>query len=179
MGMITAAYIFLAVTMAPAPIAMGFDALATHLFIIYYAMLACITPPVAVAAFVAAGIAGAPAMKTAFRSMRLGFVIYFIPFFFVYNPALVMKGSLPEVLHAFFSCALGIFLIAAGIEGYLLGVGRPPVWGRPLLIIAGLLLGFPEGGTDILGFILGMVTIVLLLVRKTRQRRQEIYKGSG
>lgn len=173
MGMITAAYIFLAVTMAPAPIAMGFDALATHLFIIYYAMLACITPPVAVASFVAAGIAGAPAMKTALRSMRLGLVIYFIPFFFVYNPALVLKGSLPEILHVFLSCSLGIFLIAAGIEGYLLGVGKPPGWARSLLVTAGLLLGFPEGGTDVLGIILSIIIIAILLLRKRKQMRQE------
>lgn len=173
MGMITAAYIFLAVTMAPAPIAIGFDPLATHLFIIYYAMLACITPPVAVASFVAAGIAGAPAMKTALQSMRLGLVIYFIPFFFVYNPALVLKGSLPEILHVFLSCSLGIFLIAAGIEGYLLGVGKPPGWARPLLVTAGLLLGFPEGGTDVLGIILSIIIIAMLLLRKRKQIRQE------
>jgi TRAP transporter 4TM/12TM fusion protein len=179
MGMITPAYIFLAVTMAPAPIKMGFNVLASHLFIIYYAMLACITPPVAVAAFVAAGIAGAPAMRTALRSMRLGFVIYFIPFFFVYNPALVLQGPLLEILHATLSCALGLVLIAAGIEGYLLGVGKPTGWTRPLLIIAGFLLGYPEGKTDILGVILGIIIIVILLVGKKSQQSQEGAQPSG
>lgn len=164
-GMLTPAYIFLAITMAPALVAIGFDVIAVHLFIIYYAMLAVITPPVALAVFVAAGIAGSSPMATAWRAMRLGIVIYFIPFFFIFNPALVFRGSPLETLYYFGGCVLGIILIASGLEGYLLRVGKVIFWARPLLVIAGLLLGFPEWRTDVLGIALAVPIIAILFMK--------------
>src|SRR5207302_10795624 len=65
------------------------------MFIFYWGMLSSITPPVAIASFAAAGIAGSPAMKTGWESMWVGSIIYFIPFFFVLNPALVLQGDSP------------------------------------------------------------------------------------
>ena len=69
--------------------------MAVHMFIFYWGMLSSITPPVAIASFAAAGIAGSPAMKTGWESMWVGSIIYFIPFFFVLNPALVLQGDSP------------------------------------------------------------------------------------
>ena len=66
--------------------------MAVHMFIFYWGMLSAITPPVAIAFAAAAGIAGAPAMKTGWESMWVGSIIYFIPFFFVLNPALLLQG---------------------------------------------------------------------------------------
>ena len=151
-GMMVSAYIFLAVTLAPAVIQVGqLNVIAVHLFIIYYAVLSEITPPVAVCAFLGAGIAGASPMKTAFRAMRLGVVLYFIPFFFVYNPALILQGPLFETLYTYSLCLLGVLLIAGGFEGYLLLVGKLDFLNRIASIIAGALIAFPEWKTDVIG----------------------------
>ena len=91
----TACYIFLAILVAPALEKLGLNKMAVHMFIFYWGMLSAITPPVAIASFAAAGIAGAPPMRTGWESMWVGSIIYFIPFFFVLNPALVLQGESP------------------------------------------------------------------------------------
>ena len=91
----TACYIFLAILVAPALEKLGLNKMAVHMFIFYWGMLSSITPPVAIASFAAAGIAGSPAMKTGWESMWVGSIIYFIPFLFVLNPALVLQGDNP------------------------------------------------------------------------------------
>ena len=91
----TACYIFLAILVAPALEKLGLNKMAVHMFIFYWGMLSAITPPVAIASFAAAGIAGAPPMRTGWESMWVGSIIYFLPFFFVLNPALVLQGEQP------------------------------------------------------------------------------------
>ena len=165
MGMtITACYIFLAIVMAPALIQIGFYPLAVHLFVMYWGMISFITPPVALGAFAGATIAEAPAMKTGIRAMRLGIAIYFLPFFFVYNPALVFHGSAAEILKAFVTCAIGVGLLASAMEGYLIGVGRLRAWARPFIFVAGLLLGAPEWRTDLLGAVLFIVIVGAIFI---------------
>ena len=88
----TACYIFLAMLVGPALEKVGLNRMAVHMFIFYWGMLSSITPPVAIASFAAAGIAGAPPMQTGWESMRVGSIIYFLPFFFVLNPAFVLQG---------------------------------------------------------------------------------------
>ena len=108
MGMsVTAAYVFLALVMAPALTAGGLNTLAVHLFVMYWAMLSYITPPVCMGAYAGAAIAGAEPMRTGFESMRLGAVIYFLPFFFVLNPALVLQ----EATVATFFMSLGMAVV--------------------------------------------------------------------
>lgn len=148
---VTAAYIMLAIILAPALIKAGVDPLAAHMFIMYWGMLSFITPPVAIAAFVAASVAKCSPMQTAFQAMVLGTVIYFIPFFFVFNPALLMQGAWAEILVVLTTAVVGITILANGLQGYLLGVGDlgsgPPAWAaRALLITGGLLLATPGGG---------------------------------
>lgn len=172
-GMMVSAYIFLAVTFAPAVIQAGhLNTIAVHLFIIYYCMVSVITPPVAVAAFVAAAIAGADPMKTGLKAMRLGVTIYFIPFFFIYNPALIFQGPLIETLHRFFMCVLGLILIAAANEGYLWIIGKIGWVARLFLFISGLLFAFPESKTDLIGFVISLVVIVLIFIRRKINTRK-------
>jgi len=169
-GLSIVAYIFLAVTLAPAVVEIAnLNVLATHLFIIYYAMLAGITPPVAASAFLAGTMAGAHPMTTAFRAMRLGVVIYFIPFFFVFNPALILEGPPLEALYLFILCLIGIVFIAGGVEGYLLKFGLVRMGARLPLVIAGVLIGFPEWWTTIAGAILAVVVIAIMLLTKNRK----------
>lgn len=150
---VTAAYIFLAVALAPALISGGgMDPLAVHLFILYWGMLSFITPPVALGAFAAATLAGAKPMETGLQAMRLGSVIYFIPFLFVLNPALIFQGGWSEILIVMTQAVFGVFLIAGSMQGWLLGVGnlaasRVFQWPIRLALIAGgMLLAIPGGG---------------------------------
>ncbi len=148
----TACYIFLAILVGPALEKAGLNKMAIHMFVFYWGMLSSITPPVAIASFAAAGIAGAPAMKTGWESMRVGSIIYFIPFFFVLNPAFVLQGPLTETLILSVTAVLGIVFICGGIQGYQAGVGDLRTGGRlewPLrgaFIAGGFVLAAPGGG---------------------------------
>lgn len=124
MGMtVTSCYIFLAVVLAPALIRAGLDAMAVHLFIMYWGMVSFITPPVALGAFAAASLAGTSPMRTGLLAMRLGSLIYLVPFFFVLEPALIGRGSAIEVARAVGSTAFGVWLLASGLQRYLAGLG--------------------------------------------------------
>lgn len=152
MGMtITACYIFLAIVLAPPLVRAGFDPVAVHLFMMYWGMVSFITPPVALASFVAAGLAGAPPLKVGLQSMRLGSTMYFVPFFFVLNPALILRGNPLDIVIVVTTAFLGIALIASALEGYLIGFGRlgegALSWlSRALLLAAGLSMALPGGG---------------------------------
>jgi TRAP transporter 4TM/12TM fusion protein len=148
----TACYIFLAILVGPALEKAGLNKMAVHMFIFYWGMLSSITPPVAIASFAAAGIAGAPPMQTSWESMRVGSIIYFIPFFFVLNPGFVLEGPFSETLILTVTAAIGIAFICGGIQGYQIGVGDLSFGGRlewplrALFIAGGLILAAPGGG---------------------------------
>ncbi len=150
----TACYIFLAILVAPALEKLGLNKMAVHMFIFYWGMLSAITPPVAIASFAAAGIAGAPPMKTGWESMLVGSIIYFLPFFFVLNPALVLQGPSPflPALGLGLLIAAGTLFICGGIQGYQTGVGDLRGAGalewplRLLLVLGGFVLATPGGG---------------------------------
>jgi len=138
--------------------------------VFYWGMLSAITPPVAIASFAAAGIAGAPAMKTGWESMRVGSIIYFLPFFFVLNPAFVLQGPLSETLILTTTCALGIVFICGGIQGYQTWAGDLRRAGafewplRILLIAGGMVLAAPGGGLMPLSNAqMGMLAAAILL----------------
>src|SRR6185295_10534531 len=148
----TACYIFLAILVAPALEKLGLNRMAVHMFIFYWGMLSAITPPVAIASFAAAGIAGAPAMRTGWESMWVGSIIYFIPFFFVVNPAFVMEGPILEALYVTVVAGTGALFICGGIQGFQVGVGdlrRAGALEWPIrvgLVIGGVVLAMPGGG---------------------------------
>jgi TRAP transporter 4TM/12TM fusion protein len=150
---VTAAYIFLAVALAPALIqGAGLNPMAVHLFILYWGMLSFITPPVALGAFAAATVAGARPMETGLQAMRLGSIIYFIPFLFVLNPALILQGSTNEIAVVLVQAVVGVVLIASALQGYMVLVGdltrhsllQWPI--RAALIVAGMTMAVPGGG---------------------------------
>ncbi|MBL4906186.1 MAG: TRAP transporter fused permease subunit, partial [Sneathiella sp.] len=154
---VTAAYIFLAIVLAPALIQGGLNPMAVHLFILYWGMVSFITPPVALGAFAAASIAGASPMKTGLEAMRLGSIIYFVPFFFVLDPAFILQGELSRTALVFVQAVGGVILIASALQGYLMGVGnlhRHAILGWPIrgLILAGGLCLATPGGGDLIPF---------------------------
>lgn len=147
MGMtITACYIFLAIVLAPPLVGAGFDPVAVHLFMLYWGMVSFITPPVALAAFVAAGIAKAPPMQVGLQSVRLGAAMYFVPFFFVLNPALILRGTPWEIVVVVGTAVAGIALIGSALEGYVVGIGAASWAARLLLFAGGLMMAMPGGG---------------------------------
>jgi TRAP-type uncharacterized transport system fused permease subunit len=156
------------------------------MFIFYWGMLSAITPPVAIASFAAAGIAGAPAMKTGWESMWVGSIIYFVPFFFVLNPALVLQGPSPYLpaLGLSLLVVVGTLFICGGIQGYQAGIGDLRRAGflewplRVALVAGGFILATPGGGvlplSEMQMIALGLALLVpttliaLLLVRWRR-----------
>jgi TRAP transporter 4TM/12TM fusion protein len=166
MGMPTiGAYIILAVLVAPGLIQLGVDPLAAHLFIFYFGVISCITPPVALAAYAAAAISGASAMRTGLTACRLGIAAFIIPFMMVYNAELVLQGSVLAILIATATAFVGVSFLAAGLEGYL--VARAALWERVALVVAGLALIKPGLVTDLTGAVL----VGLTLFAQMRRRR--------
>ena len=170
---VTAAYIFLAIVLVPALTNSGLDPLASHMFVMYWGMLSFITPPVALAAFAAASVAHVSPMRAGIEAMRLGAIIYFVPFFFVFNPALLLQGSSLENLQAVSTALVGVILVSAALQSYLIGGGRlgSGVWGmaiRFLVGLAGLTLALPAGGmfgiSQILLFVIAAVFLCAGLV---------------
>jgi TRAP transporter 4TM/12TM fusion protein len=162
LGMIVAAYLMLALTLAPAleQIA-GLNTIAIHLFIAYYSMLAAITPPVALAAFIASRIAGSDPMRTSWEACRLGIVLYFIPISFLFEPALILQGPLAQTVIWTFFTALAIVLIAGASEGWLWRFGLLRPWARVALFGAALLIGFPEWRSTAAGLAIAAAVIAL------------------
>ena len=130
MGLPTsAAYLLLAVLVAPALTRLGIEPIVSHMFIFYYGLVSAITPPVALAAYAAASISGGDANKTAIESIRLGFVKLLVPFLFVTMPGLLMVGSGLEIaLSAFFASlgVIGLTVAFCGLAGPAAGCRRTP-----------------------------------------------------
>ena len=148
---VTAAYIFLAIVLVPALTNSGINPLASHMFVMYWGMLSFITPPVALAAFAAASVANVAPMRAGFEAMRLGAIIYFVPFFFVFNPALLLQGSIIENLQAFTTAILGVAIVSGALQGYMIGVGDLGSGIKGLVVkilvgMSGLILALPAGG---------------------------------
>jgi TRAP-type uncharacterized transport system fused permease subunit len=119
------------------------------MFVFYYACLSTITPPVALAAFAGAAIADSKPFSTGFESMRLAAVAYLVPFFFVYSPVLIWKGTLAEIGFATLTATIGTIALGSGMMGYLMD--RLNWFSRALLLAAGLGLIKPGLFSDIFG----------------------------
>ncbi len=131
-------YILMAVLVAPSMISMGLNPIAVHLFILYWSVLAIITPPVAGAAFAAAAIADSDPMATGWIACRLGIIAFVIPFMFVFNPAVILQGPLTEILIGVVLSIIFTFALAAGLEGFLFL--RTNLVQRAMLVAGGICL---------------------------------------
>jgi TRAP transporter 4TM/12TM fusion protein len=172
MGMtVSACYIFLSILLAPALVEAGLNPLASHLFILYWGMMSYITPPVALASITAAGIAGSNAWQTGMYSMRLGGILFVLPFMFVLNPSLILQGPTGPILLSSATAVMAMWILASGSEGYLYRVGMIAWPVRILLIIASFLLIVPGLITDSIGLLLvGCSYALALFVPGMRQK---------
>jgi TRAP-type uncharacterized transport system fused permease subunit len=134
-------YLVLVILVAPALVQLGVVPIAAHLFVFYWGLISFLTPPVAIAAYVACGISGGHPMKTGFIAMRLGVVKYIVPFLFIYSPSLLLIGPIREIIIAVITGIIGVTILSIGLEGFFLK--RITVPERPLFIIGGFLALMP------------------------------------
>ena len=146
----TAAYAIAAAVVAPGLIRIGVDPLVAHMFIFYFAILSAITPPVALASFAAASMAGADMWRTSVIAVKLGLATFIVPFMFWLSPALLAQGDLLPILQSFVTAGLGVWLLACSTEGWMMN-GHLPLPLRLAAAAGGLALMIPEGITDVAG----------------------------
>jgi TRAP-type uncharacterized transport system fused permease subunit len=165
MGMPTlVCYILLAVTTAPPLIQMGVPPMAAHLFIFYFGMLSMVTPPVGMAFYAGAALAGADTMKTGWTAWKIALAGFLLPYVFVYNPALIWVGDVSDAILASITSVIGAASLSAGVVGY---IKRPlSVLERLTALAAAFLLIKPGWITDLIGIVL--VVVLLLLQRKKK-----------
>ncbi|MDM5358522.1 TRAP transporter permease [Peribacillus sp. ACCC06369] len=156
----TANYVITSTIAAPAIILLGVPDLSAHLFVFYFGIIADITPPVALAAFAAAGVAGGEPIKTGIESSKLAIAAFIIPYIFVLSPQMLMIDTTwMEVVWVVLTAMSGMIAIGAGVIGYWM---RKMHWlERVLAIIVGLLLIYPETISDIVGLSAFIVLLAL------------------
>lgn len=164
MGMpTTAAYAVAASVVAPGLQQIGIPPLVAHFFVFYYAVLSAITPPVALAGYAASAIANTDPLKTAMTSFKFGLSAFIVPFMFFYSPALLMDGHWWEILRVVITASIGIYLLAAAVQGYFMS-GRTNVLQRLILLLAALAMIAGGWMTDLLGIGLGSIVLTTQLV---------------
>ena len=157
MGMPTvAAYVITAAAVAPALVQLGVPLLAAHLFVLYFAAVSTITPPVAVTVFATAGMAGAPPMRVGATAVKLGIAAYIVPFMFVYSGALLLQGEAVDVLVAVPTALVGVWALAKALQD-----GASPWLARAVLLVAALGLITPGWTSDAIGFVLIAVVVAV------------------
>ena len=155
----TAAYLVLASLVAPTMIQLGIPPLAAHMFIFYFGCISSITPPVALAAYAGAGLAGCDPNKTGYKAFRLAFCSFLMPYLFVYNPVLLMEGGVLDILWSLVTALIGAYLLASGFEGFFFRWSLK--WfERPLMILGAVMLIVPGMVTDLVGIAIIVVEFV-------------------
>lgn len=163
----TAAYLILATVVAPALVEMGVPVLTAHLFVFFYGCISTITPPVALASYVAAGIAGSDINKTSWTAFAYGITSYILPFMFFFGPALLMQGTAPEIAVSLVTGLLSVFCFSVAVVGYFM---RPLNIGlRATFAITGLVMMYQSWFTDVIGVAI-FAALVLMLRTTTRNK---------
>lgn len=167
MGMPTvAAYVLLATLLPGALTQLGVELIAAHFFILYFAVLSSITPPVAIASFVAAGIAQSSVTETCLHALRLALILFVIPYAIVYAPELLLVGTPGQIVIATASLLLGILACAHGLERRALGpIGIVPAM---LLVGSGILLIWPSTFFSVVGVAVVVVTLAACRIGRKR-----------
>ena len=152
MGMpTTAAYAVAASVVAPGLIKLGISPLIAHFFVFYYAVISAITPPVALAGYAGAAIAGADPMKTSMSAFVYGAAAFLVPFMFFYSPALLAQGDWVQIVHYSLTACVGVYLLAAALKGWFFGRAGWPL--RLVLLVCSLLLISGGWVTDLMGIV--------------------------
>ncbi|RBW67498.1 TRAP transporter permease [Bacillus taeanensis] len=174
----TANYVITSTIAAPALILLNVPELSAHMFVFYFGIVADITPPVALAAFAAAGVSGGDPLRTGVNSARLAIAAFIIPYIFVLSPELMMIDTTwSQTLWVIFTSLAGMIAIGAGMIGHWI---RNMYWFERILAFgAGLLLIYPEGASDMIGLGLFIALLVLQYTIKKENKNQLQRQTSG
>lgn len=170
MGLPTSAsYIICAAVAAPALIEMSLTPLQSHMFVFYFACISAITPPVAMAAYAGASIAGAKPMAVGFTACKLGICTFIVPYMFCYAPSLLWKGSPLEIISVIVSSLIGVVMLSYGLERYV-GYFSAPIGILPAIGLIGfsMLLIIPGTVTDLIGLAGGLFILALIYLRRKK-----------
>lgn len=173
---VTATYIILVVLVGPALVNIGVNELAAHMFVFYFGTLSFLTPPVCISVFVAAAIARAQPMRTAFFAMRLAIVAYIIPFLFVFNEGFLLNGSYWGMANAAVGATAGVTLLSVGIVGYL--AAPLPMAMRAAMVAAGL-AAFAFGAANWIAAAAAWLIVGVLYLVQVRRRRPLVSSAPG
>jgi TRAP transporter 4TM/12TM fusion protein len=167
LGMPTpSAYILAAVLIGPLMNQVGVDTLAGHMFILYYAVLSAITPPVAVAAYAASSIAGANPITIAGHAVKFALAAFLVPFIFVFGPELLWQGALWKTALTFVTAAVALVLLSGAIEHY--EKWADAWWARWMLAIGAIFMITPSRWAEAVGVLLVVTAIVATRALKAR-----------
>ncbi len=155
----TAAYVLAVSVGGPTLIGMGGDVLAVHLFVFYFAIMACVTPPVALAAYAGASLAKTDPMSTAFDASRIAAAGYIIPYLFYFNQGILLRGSLIDIMLAIVTGVIGIYLLVLGLQGWM--VTSLSFWQRVFLVAAAIFVPFPIVLANFQSVLLGLLLIAI------------------
>lgn len=161
-----AAYLVSNILFVPVLIKLNVNPLSANMFVFYFGIMAQITPPVCLASYTAAGIAGADSLKTGFTGFMYALVAFLVPFVFVYNPELLLMGTPAEIAKATAILFFGTYLLAGAISGYM--VAPLSKFNRGILFIGALCMIAPETITDIIGLVIGVYIITTGLLKKKK-----------
>ena len=161
----TANYCIMAATCAPILVQMGIPTIAAHFFVFYFGIVADLTPPVALAAYAGAAIAGANPMKTAFTATKLAIGAFIVPYVFALNPAMLfIDTTVIEVIIICITSLIGIFAVSSSLQGYF--IHNMKWYERILSLIGGLLLIYPGIVTDVIGLsFVGVVALIQIITK--------------
>jgi len=169
----TPAYIIAISVGAPALLKMGVSLLSAHLFVFYFAILAAITPPVAMAAYAGASIAKSDPVKTGFTAFKLALTGFLVPYAFVYNPSLILQGQFSQIISSAIFSIFSVVLLAAAIIGWLNKLLS--FWERIILVLLALVLIFPLLSLTILLWVrMSIIILVIGIFIKARQKKKAI-----
>ena len=173
MGLPTSgAYILLATLIVPALTDLGVAKISAHFFVFYFGIMANVTPPVAIAAYTAAGIAGSDAMRTGFIAWRLSLAGFLLPFLFCLNPALLGKGDAGEIALAIVTATIGAFALACSLQRYFKGILSWPT--TIALFVGSVLMLMPGLHSDIVGSVIITICLGMQFARAKRAAGQTI-----
>lgn len=164
----TGAYILASALGVPVLTRLGFEPLAAHLFVFYYAIISNITPPVALAAYAAASIAGSNPNKTGFTACRLGFLAFVTPFAFCYDPGILLQSDLVGNIFGIVACIAACFGFGFAMEGYLNRLLKP--WERAVFVVFGCMGLHPNPMITTIGAV-GVIAFWVLIVKLGKKNK--------
>ncbi|MDI3535268.1 MAG: hypothetical protein PWQ82_1633 [Thermosediminibacterales bacterium] len=166
----TALYIVVAVTAAPALVELGVAPIAAHMFVFWFGAMSNVTPPVALASYTGAGIAGADPMKTGWTGLKLTLAGFLIPFMFAYNPVIVWEGaSILTIIRVFITGFIGVYALAVAVQNYMNDYLK--IYERIVFFAGALLMMHPGAMTDLIGIVVLIIAFATHHIRVKNKKK--------